>query len=681
MQLPVTLEDLQHAFERVCENDGCAGADGVTLRAFARDSTDRLQRLMALVEADRYLPYPLLKIVIEKKPASGKTRTLLVPAVRDRVLQTAIAQQLSHSFEEEFLECSFAYRPGRGVDRAVARIRELHSQGYCFVVDADITTFFDEVEHDLLLARLASHGITGTTGALVRQWIRGECWDGERLQPIRKGIPQGSPISPLLANFFLQDFDRELEKSTCRLVRYADDFLILAKTRGEAERALGETAEYLEDLHLELNAEKTGIVDFEQGFHFLGVYFRGEDIWTPWKTDRKPGRLLFMAHPLPARLRRRYESGPANQTAMTQAFHKAWAEDPPPVQAAAEEGSGDVAFLYLTQQGAVLRKAGDRLLVERNDEILFDSPYHKLDHVLTFGNVQITTQALAELLDKGVPLSLFSRQGHFRGALTPARGKNVELRLKQFQAYTDGARSLEIARSIIGAKIANGAAVVARYSARAAHDEDRVELIVGERLRGVAEAKHTDELDGVEGTAARDYFETVMRFNKSELRWEGRKRHPATDELNALLSLTYTLLMHELGAVLEGLGLDPYLGFLHQLDYGRPSLALDAVEPFRHPVADRLVLGLVNKKVIGAADFQSQEGREGLFLKPLSLMRFFECYEKWMLNRPVGGTSFRERMHHEAERLVAAIRDGTAFEAYRFDHETEEECFTSSVTI
>ena len=677
MQLPVTLEDLHDAFERVCENDGCAGVDGVTLRAFGRNAGERLQRLVALVEADRYLPYPLLKIVIEKKPGSDKTRTLLVPAVRDRVLQTAIARQLSHSFEEEFLECSFAYRPGRGVDRAVARIRELHSQGYRFVLDGDITTFFDEVDHDLLLERLAAHGITGATGALTRQWIRGEFWDGERLHPIRKGIPQGSPISPLLANFFLEDFDRELEKSTCRLVRYADDFLILAKTRPEAERALGETTEFLHTQHLEMNAAKTSVVDFDQGFHFLGVFFRGDDIWTPWKTDRKPGRLLFMAHPLPARLRRRYEDGPVMQTAMKAAFHKAWAEERPPEA----ERSGSVAFLYLTQQGAVLRKAGDRLLVERNDEILFDSPYHKLDHVLTFGNVQITTQALAELLDKGVPLSLFSRQGQFRGALTPARGKNVELRLKQFQAYSDGARSLDLARSFIAAKISNGAAVVARYSARAAHDEDRIELNVSERLRAVAEARHVAELDGVEGTAARDYFETAMRFNKSELRWEGRKRHPATDPINALLSLTYTLLMHELGAVLEGLGLDPYLGFLHQLDYGRPSLALDAVEPFRHPVADRLVLALVNKKVIGAADFQAHEDREGLFLKPLVLVRFFESYEKWMLNRPPGQVCFRERMHHEAERLVAAIRDGTPFEPYRFDHETEEECFTSSVTI
>ena len=141
------------------------------------------------------------------------------------------------------------------------------------------------------------------------------------------------------------------------------------------------------------------------------------------------------------------------------------------------------------------------------------------------------------------------------------------------------------------------------------------------------------------------------------------------------------MLMHELGALLEGLGLDPYLGFLHQMDYGRPSLALDVMEPFRHPVADRFVLQLVNKNVVGVADFESHGTGAAVFLKPPALIRFFEFYEKWMLNRPPGQPSFRERLRHAAEALDAAIRDESDYVAYRFDHEVEEECFTSSVTI
>ena len=108
-----------------------------------------------------------------------------------------------------------------------------------------------------------------------------------------------------------------------------------------------------------------------------------------------------------------------------------------------------MAFLYLTQQGSVLRKTGDRLLVEKDDEILMDLPYHKLDHILVFGNIQITTQAMAEMLEKGVPVSLFSHQGTYRGALTPAHGKNVILRMHQFEAFRDGERALGIAKSVV----------------------------------------------------------------------------------------------------------------------------------------------------------------------------------------------------------------------------------------
>ena len=117
---------LWQAWEHVLENAGCAGSDAVTLHQFSHRAARNIEQLLKRVEERTYRPFPLLKIVVEKQPGSTKTRTLLVPAVRDRVLQTAVARQLSRSFEEEFLECSYGYRPGRGVDRAIARIRKLH---------------------------------------------------------------------------------------------------------------------------------------------------------------------------------------------------------------------------------------------------------------------------------------------------------------------------------------------------------------------------------------------------------------------------------------------------------------------------------------------------------------------------------------------------------------------------
>jgi len=541
---PVSQDDLWQAWERVRENEGCAGSDGVTVHAFAQRVQRHLPELLVRVQGDSYRPYPLLKIVVEKKPGSAATRTLLVPAVRDRVLQTAVAHLLSRSFEEEFLECSYGYRPGRSVDRAIARIRKCRELGYIFVMDGDVQTFFDRVDHSLLLARLAERRPGEELMHLLRLWISAHVWDGFHIYPLRRGVPQGSPISPLLANFFLEDFDRELEKSGRKLIRYGDDFLILAKTQGDAEAAMTQSEALLAAAHLELNRDKTQVVDFAHGFRFLGALFLGEAIWVPWKHVRTKGRILFMARPLPPARRGVYEFAPP-RGAVEIALEKAAATTVPPAPVnPSEVRNPPVAFLYLTEQGAVLRKAGDRFLVDKDDEVLLDLPYHKLENVLLFGNVQVTTQALAELLEKGVNLSLFSRQGHYRGSLAPPRGHNIELRVKQFEACRDAARALAMARAIVEAKVSNALAVLAHYREKNPVSEgfQLQRAQIENALTGCPTAETLASLDGMEGSAARAYFNCLMEFNRSPMTWPGRRKHPSTDPLNALLSLTYTLL-------------------------------------------------------------------------------------------------------------------------------------------
>jgi hypothetical protein len=177
---PLSADDLYQAFDRVRENEGCAGADGITIHAFAQRLHRHIPYLLLRVQQDRYRPYPLLKIVVEKRPGAPEpgVRTLFVPAVRDRVRQTAAARRLSRSFEEEFLECSYGYRPGRSVDRAIARIRKCRELGDTFVADADIATFFERVDQDLLLM------------FLLRLWVHCQSWDGAHVRPVRRGIPQ-----------------------------------------------------------------------------------------------------------------------------------------------------------------------------------------------------------------------------------------------------------------------------------------------------------------------------------------------------------------------------------------------------------------------------------------------------------------------------------------------------------
>jgi CRISPR-associated protein Cas1 len=285
--------------------------------------------------------------------------------------------------------------------------------------------------------------------------------------------------------------------------------------------------------------------------------------------------------------------------------------------------------------------------------------------------LRLTTQAIAELLECGVRMNLLSRHGELRGSLDPAQGKNIPLRIAQFELHRDAERSLAMARTLVDAKIANSSRVLATFGS---HEETRdpataMALAELDKARQAAAVAATLEaLNGAEGAAARLYFDTLMQRNKSAFTWPGRVKHPATDPINSLLSFVYTLVANELAGLAEALGLDSYLGSLHQLDYGRRSLALDLVELFRAPLADRLVLTMCNRNQFSDADFETVEGG-ALHLRPESSRRFFAEYERWMLHAQLGGadTGFRQVLRKTAEDYAAAVRDAHAFTPFLYD--------------
>lgn len=676
------LEELRAAWARVEENAGCAGADGVTVERFAARLDSELSDLAERVRTERYRPLPLLKILVEKKPGRPETRRLLVPAVTDRVAQTAAARRLMPWLEDQFLESSFAYRPGRGVDSAVKRVRQLEELGFEKVVDADIRTYFDEVGHSLLLGRLTAAGVEPGLLPLLCQWIRAEVWDGQRVVRLEKGLPQGSPLSPMLANFFLEPLDEAVERSGGHLVRYADDFLILCQTKEAAEGALAETEGLLRELGLAANHEKTRLTSFDEGFTFLGVYFIGNRAYIPWKRERPAGRPVFVARPMPAWILQRYRQ-PARVTNVAEALRRGGVRFVATAAVAAGQKGVEMAFLYITEQGAVVRKSEDRILIEKDDRVLLDRPYHKLEAILLFGNVQVTTQAMGELMEKGIRLSLLSRGGRLRGVVAPVAGKDVELRMRQFELFRDGERCLALARECVQAKAGNGLVVLRQYQRRTdqAGGGGWAESIP-ETISHMGQAGDLSQLMGCEGSAARAYFEGLMSFNRSGFAWTGRAQHPSPDPLNALLSLVYMLILQELMGEMEGLGLDPYLGFLHQTEYGRPSLALDLLEAFRHPLADRLVLEVGNRRLFAESEFERRDDG-GVRLKADGLRRMLEWYEQWMTKSRKGQPSWRARLRNEVEEFRRFLRDGSPFSPFVYGDPEEEEagCDTLSVTI
>jgi group II intron reverse transcriptase/maturase len=278
--------NLRRAVEKVRDNGGCRGADGMTVGRFAADLDRELDRLQDRLLRRCYHPFPLLQIPVPKR--GGGVRRLCVPTVRDRVVQTAVDLVVRPVFEAEFEDCSYAFRQGRSVRDAVRKVCELRERGYRWLIDADIDDCFGSIPHVRLLERLARLPREKEVLRLFELWVRPEVYDGRTLTVPDQGIPQGSVVSPVLANLFLDQLDESLALFGQAVVRYADDFLILCRNQEQAEGALEVTDSLLDSLGLSLNRGKTALTSFGHGFKFLGALFVDDEVYLPWQQQEKP---------------------------------------------------------------------------------------------------------------------------------------------------------------------------------------------------------------------------------------------------------------------------------------------------------------------------------------------------------------------------------------------------------
>jgi group II intron reverse transcriptase/maturase len=284
MERLTSRENLRAAFERVRANGGCRGADGMTVGDFAANEAAEIDRLQDQLLRHCYRPFPLLRFAVGK--GDSGLRELSVPTVRDRVAQSAVYLVTREIFEAEFEEVSYAYRPGRSVRTAVHRVNELRERGYRYLVAADIDHFFDEIPHGRLLERLQRLRLEPYIERLFGSWIAAEVYDGRSIEVLSRGLAQGSVVSPLLANLFLDELDENLAMFGQAIVRYADDILVLCKSPGEAVQALELTDYLVAELELHLNRDKSRITSFDQGFEFLGAIFVRDSVFLPFERSR-----------------------------------------------------------------------------------------------------------------------------------------------------------------------------------------------------------------------------------------------------------------------------------------------------------------------------------------------------------------------------------------------------------
>src|SRR2546428_8705260 len=284
----LSKRNLQAGFWAVWGSQGAPGVEGQTVKQFDEQAERELEGLREELRTKRYRRQAARRVWIPK-PGTTEKRPLGIPAVRDRTVEAAMRHVLEPIFERDFAEHSYGFRPGRGCREAVKRIEQLLNERRIWCVDLDFKSYFDTIPHERLLELVQQRVVDGSVLALLAQSLKaGVLEEMKGWQPTQKGTPQGAVISPLLANLYLNPLDHQMVQQGWEMVRYADDLVVLSRTKEEAEQALSFLRQWAEAAGLTVHPTKTRIVNAQsEGFDFLGWHFRGGKKWPRKKSLQK----------------------------------------------------------------------------------------------------------------------------------------------------------------------------------------------------------------------------------------------------------------------------------------------------------------------------------------------------------------------------------------------------------
>ncbi len=717
----LSLNNFQHAWEKVADKRGCAGVDGETINRFAENQTVNIYQLRQAVAQGTYQPFPCKQVIIPKR--NGKQRELKIPTVRDRIVQQALLHILCPLMEQKFSAASFAYRPNLSYLNAVETVAQWRDQGYQWVLDADIVKFFDTIDHQRLLQQVRFHINHSGILCLIKSWLSAGVLTEAGVMVSQKGIPQGAVISPILANIYLHEFDEWVTLTDLGLVRYADDFLVLAPTQARILEAKLEVINLLETMGLRLHPEKTQVTNFERGFRFLGHGFLDNAIFPVdanevslrsalrkikgvmvEKTNGKHNRKKKEENPKavtspPTAIRqdtnfvgnvknlspnlsptRREALNDMNVSDIGTLHQPFLAEVETELSQHSEADNSvvqknswhrEMAAIYLIEQGTTIYKEYQRFIIYVSEKPKLEVPIREVQQILVFGNIQLSTPVMQVCLREQIAVVFLSQSGRYHGHLWSSEFRDLDQELVQVRRWGDAAFQFQVSQAIVYGKLMNSKQLLLRFNRkRKLPDVERAIIGINQDIEALKFSESLDRLRGYEGIGAARYFPALGQLiTNSRFEFSLRNRQPPTDPVNSLLSFGYTLLFNNVLGFIIAEGLSPYLGNFHYGERQKPYLAFDLMEEFRSPIVDGLVLKVIHKSLLKPQDFDIVPSTGGVYLNQSARRVFLKQFETRM-NEEVSHpdlqskVTYRQAIQLQVRRYKQSLLSGVPYEAF-----------------
>jgi CRISPR-associated endonuclease Cas1/group II intron reverse transcriptase/maturase len=623
------IEHLNYAWLQVRAGSRSAGIDDITVDLFASDLNHQLRVLLRQLQQDSYNPSPAKGFYVAKK--NGGKRLIGISTVRDRIVQRLILEELYFPLEDTFLDCSYAYRPGRNIQQAVQHLYSYYRYQPKWIIKADIADFFDNISWALLLTILEGLQLEISLLQLIEAQLKsGIIINGQHLNP-GKGVLQGGVLSGALANLYLTEFDRKCLKNGINLVRYGDDFVIACNSFAEANRILDKITAWLGEVYLTIQNDKTDIFTPGDEFIFLDYRFaKGEVYAPPPPPPKRQGEWVVndsgTPYFRPKQRPLKFKSRPPKACDLS----KPLAYPRAPISHFWQDF---MSTLYVTDQGSYLNVKNQQFHVYYQRELKIKVPVNRVSSIVLFGCCNVSHGAVSMALRRRIPIMYLSQKGRYFGRLQTEGQAKVEYLARQVECSQNPEFTRRQAEAIVKAKLHNSRILLMRLNRRRkSKDVDKtiIKKAVNELevlMSKLSFADNMDMLRGYEGRAATVYFQALGSLFSGSFTFEKRTKRPPTDPINSMLSLGYTLLSQNVFSFVQTIGLHTHFGNLHVPRDNHPALVSDLVEEWRVSI-DSLVVYLVNSQIFEIDDFTYPDERKGVYFQPHALKKFLKHWEE-----------------------------------------------------